>query len=287
VSGANTDSQMYNRITKTFTGVANTVFAGRRIYGTSVLLPLTPENRFRPIVMIMGGYEPNKNNTTAVDTTELIDLSVSAPKWVAGPRMVKARTQMNATILPNGKVLTSGGSVKNEEVPTSVKEAEIYDPTSNTFSSASSMEFPRLYHSNSMLLPDATVVSVGGNPERKVYQPEIEIYSPAYLFKRDGSLAMRPTITGVAPGKLHYGKQFIVTTPDASSIKSVVLSRPGAVTHAFDMDQRLVGLTFTVVGDLLQVNAPANGNLAPPGYYMLYILNRDGVPSVAQFVNLS
>jgi hypothetical protein len=184
-------------------------------------------------------------------------------------------------------VLTSGGSVKDEDPATAVKEAQLYDPGSNAFSSASSMEFPRLYHSNTMLLPDATVVSLGGNPVRKVYQPEIEIYSPPYLFKSDGSLAKRPTISHVAPGELHYGEQFSVTTPEARHIRSVVLIRPGAVTHAFDMEQRLVGLTFTAVGGVLHAKAPANGHLAPPGYYLLFILNQDGVPSVARFVHLS
>ena len=281
-SGSNQDSQMYDQATKAFTFVANTIFNRNRDYGTSVLLPLTPENGFKPNVMIMGGSSP-----VATDTTELIDLSVPSPKWVAGPAMVKGRIQMNATILPNGKVLASGGSVNDEDNATAVKEAQLYDSAINSFSSASSMEFPRLYHSNTMLLPDATVVSLGGNPVRKVYQPEIEIYSPPYLFNSDGSPAKRPTITDVAPGELHYGEQFNVSTPEAENIKFIVLIRAGAVTHAFDMDQRLVGLTFAAVGGVLHATAPANGNLAPPGYYLLFILDNEGVPSVAQFVHLS
>ena len=282
VSGSNRDSQMYDPATKAFTFVANTIFDQRRDYGTSVLLPLTPENGFKPRVMILGGHHPD-----ATDTTELIDLSVPAPRWVAGPAMFKGRIQLNATILPDGKVLVSGGSVKDEDPATAVKEAQLYDPESNTFGSASSMEYERLYHSNTMLLPDATVVALGGNPERKVYRPEIEIYSPAYLFKPDGSLARRPAITDVSPGELHYGEQFDVTTPEAEDIKSVVLIRAGAVTHAFDMEQRLVGLTFAAVGGVLHAKAPPNGHLAPPGYYLLFILNNVGVPSVAQFVHLS
>ena len=137
--------------------------------------------------------------------------------------MVKARIQMNATILPDGKVLTSGGSEKDEDNTTAALEAQLYDPSSKAFSTAGSMEFPRLYHSNTLLLPDATVVSLGGNPLRKVYQPEIEIYSPPYLFNPDGSPAKRPTITGVTPGELRYGGQFDVSTPEAADIGSVVL----------------------------------------------------------------
>jgi hypothetical protein len=280
--GFNPDAQIYDPVAKKFTPSAVTNF-DYRIYGTSVLLPLTPANGFRPKVMILGGSPYSK---PATDTTELIDLSVPSPKWVYGPKMVKGRIQLNATLLPNGKVLVSGGSVNDEDNNTAVKQAELYDPDSNTFSSGSTMEFPRLYHSNTLLLPDATVVALGGNPVRKVYQPEIEIYSPPYLFNADGSPAKRPTITAAPTGSIGYGSTFQVGTPDAQDIKSVVLIRPGAVTHAFDMDQRLVGVTFTASAGSLHVKAPASGNFAPPGYYLLFILNSKGVPSVARFVRL-
>jgi hypothetical protein len=278
--GYNPNSQLYDPITHTFTAVATTIFGRDRYEGTSVLLPLTPANGFKPKVIIMGGANP------ATDTTELIDPSDPSPKWVQGPPMVKGRVELNATILPNGKVLVSGGSVNDEDNATAVKEAQLYDPESNAFSSASTMEFPRLYHSNTLLLPDATVVALGGNPERKTYQPEIEIYSPSYLFKADGSPAQRPTIAKVTPGAINYGARFAVHTPDANNIKSVVLMRAGAVTHAFDTDQRLVGLSFSAGPGVLHATAPANGNLAPPGYYLLFILNAEGVPSVAKFVHL-
>jgi hypothetical protein len=277
---------MYDPTTKKFAFVANTNFNLNRDYGASVLLPLTPQNGFNPSVIIMGGYNGDPNDA-ATDTTELIDLSVAAPKWVAGPRMNKSRVQMNATILPNGKVLASGGSKLNEETCTAVKDAQIYDPVTKSFGPAGTMEFPRVYHSNTLLLPDARVVALGGNPERKTYQPDIEIYSPSYLFAPNGQPATRPTIAGVAPGALHYGDPFSLTTPDANSIQSVVLIRPGAVTHSFDFDQRFVGLAFNVVVGGLRPRAPANGNLAPPGWYLLFIVNKDGVPSVGKFVHLS
>ncbi|HEX4962135.1 MAG TPA: galactose oxidase-like domain-containing protein [Thermoanaerobaculia bacterium] len=279
-SGANRDSQMYDPATQKFTTVATTNFDRDRNYGTSVLLPLTPSNGFKPRVMIMGGASP------ATDSTEIIDWSLPAPQWVNGPRMVKGRIQVNATLLPNGKVLVSGGSENDEDGATAVKEAQLYDPQSNTFSSASFMEFPRLYHSNTLLLPDATVAALGGNPQRKVYQPEIEIYSPPYLFNADGSVAKRPTITSVPTVPIAYGATIQVKTPDAKNVQAVVLIRAGSVTHSFDMDQRLVGLTFTTAAGLLKAKAPANGNLAPPGYYLLFILNTSGVPSVGQFVQL-
>ena len=75
-------------------------------------------------------------------------------------------------------------------------------------------------------------------------------------------------------------------TPNASSISSVSLVRNGTVTHAFGMDQRLVGLAFTAGSGSLTITAPPSGDIAPPGYYMLFILNSSGVPSLAQMVQL-
>ena len=194
---------------------------------------------------------------------------------------------MNATILPNGRVLTVGGSVNDEDAATASRNADLYNPATNTFSSAGANVYPRLYHSGSLLLPDASVMLVGGNPTRGSYEQHIEIYSPAYLFNANGTPAPRPTINGVTPGAFGYGQVFQVAVSDPSSIASVVLVRPGAQTHAFDMEQRLVELSFAVGTGLLNVTAPPHGNIAPPGYYMLFILNAAGVPSVARFVQLS
>ncbi|HLJ25375.1 MAG TPA: galactose oxidase-like domain-containing protein [Candidatus Angelobacter sp.] len=278
--GANPDSQMFDPVAHTWTFVANTIFGQSRDYGTSVLLPLTPANGHKPKVMIMGGGSPNATNTT-----ELIDLSVPHPKWVSGPNMSNARIQVNATILPNGKVLVSGGSAVDEDVTTASLPAQLYDPATDKFSSASTMEFPRVYHSNTLLLPDATVLAVGGNPARGTYEPHIEIYSPPYLFTATGAAAPRPSITN-APPTIRYGAVFQVQTPEAAKIKSIALMRAGSVTHSFDMDQRMVGLTFTTAAGVLHVTAPSKGDIAPPGYYMLFILNSEGVPSVARFVHV-
>src|SRR5262249_48755261 len=151
--------------------------------------------------------------------------------------------------------------------------------------SAGSNASQRLYHSVALLLPDATVWVAGGNPQRGTYNSTIEIYKPAYLFNSSGGLATRPAITSV-PKSISLGNQFTVQTPDAANISSVVLIRPGSPTHAFDQEQRMVGLAFTAGSGALTVTGPPNGNIAPPGYYMLFILNSSGVPSVAKFVQL-
>jgi hypothetical protein len=282
-SGSTTSSNIFDPVTHAWTmNVAQTNFGGTRTYGTSVLLPLTLASAYRPRVLILGGGNP------ATPTTEMIDLAASSPQWVFGPAMSQPRIEMNATILPNGKVVALGGSANDEDGSTASFNADIYDPAANTFITGAPNRFPRLYHSNSLLLPDATVLVTGSNPARGTYEQNSEIYSPGYLFNTDGSPAARPSIAGVTPAALTYGGAFQVQTPDATTISSVVLMRPGAVTHAFDMEQRLVELAFTSGGaGVLNVTAPPNGNIAPPGYYMVFILNSAGVPSVAGFVQLS
>ena len=281
-SGSTTSSAIFNTSTHTWTtGVAHTIYSGTRTYGTSVLLPLTPANGYKPRVMIMGGGNPSTN------TTEIIDLSVSNPKWASGPSMSQPRIEMNATILPNGKILASGGSLNDEDGTTASLNGDLYDPVANTFSSAGANAYARLYHSNSLLLPDATVLLLGSNPARGTYEPHMEIYSPPYLFNADGTPATRPTITGTSSSVIGYGGAFQVQTPAAANISSVVLMHNGAATHAFDMDQRNVGLSFTSSAGVLNVTGPPNGNIAPPGYYMLFILNNAGVPSIATMVQVS
>jgi hypothetical protein len=281
-SGSGTGTRIFTPSTKTWSSVvATTNYSGTRTYGTSVLLPLTPENGYRPRVMIFGGGNP------ATTTTEILDLSATPLQWRYGPAMSQPRIEMNATILPTGKVLATGGSTNDEDTATASFNADLYDPVGSKFSSAGANAFPRLYHSGSLLLPDATVALLGGNPTRGSYESHIEIYSPAYLFNADGSAATRPAITGIGPGPFAYGSTFQVQTPDAADITSVVLVRPGAPTHAFDMDQRLVGLSYSAGPGVLDVTAPPNGNIAPPGYYMLFLLNSAGVPSTAAFVQLT
>src|SRR5215470_4286332 len=283
-SGPSTQSRFFFPATHTWTKVTNTILPTARTYGSSVLLPLTPANNYRPMVMIMGGGQP-----TATATTEIIDLSSATPTWQPGPNMSQARVEMNAVVLPNGKVLALGGSSTDENASTSSFNADLYDPATNSFSSAGTNAFPRLYHSIALLMPDATVLLAGGNPVRGSYEPHLEVYQPSYLFTTDNTgnavPAIRPVIS-TAPAAVGYGTSFTVQTPDASSISSVVLVKAGSVTHAFDFDQRVIGLTFTAGSGSLNLTAPPSANIAPPGYYLLFLTNSSGVPSVASFVRV-
>jgi len=279
-SGPTRASTTFNTTTKTWSPTATTNYGGSRSYGTSVLLPLRPANGYRPRVMIFGGGNP------ATATTEIIDLSSTTPSWQYGPSMSQPRVQMNAVILPDGKVLAVGGSKNDEDASTASLNGDLFDPEAGTMSTLAQNAYPRLYHSVALLLPDGRVWLAGGNPARGTYEAHTEIYSPPYLFLGDGSPAPRPAITD-APGVIGYGSTFQVQTGSAAEVASVVLVRPGAVTHAFDMDQRLVGLSFTATNGALSVTGPPDGGVAPPGYYMLFLVNSSGVPSVASMVKVS
>lgn len=283
-SGSTTSSRLFDPSAKTWTNVATTNYGTSRSYGTSVLLPLTPAN-YDPRVLIMGGGNPS------TPTTEIIDLGATTPAWQWGPNMSQSRTEMSATILPDGKVLATGGSLNDEDTTTASLNADLFDPATNTFSptGAGTNAYARLYHSVALLLPDATVWLAGSNPQRGTYEQNMEIYQPPYLFTTDSTAnvvpAARPSISSL-PSQVSYGSAFTVQTPDAAYISSVALIRNGSATHAFDMDQRYVGLSFTAGNGTLSVTAPPNGNIAPPGYYMLFLVNSAGVPSVAKFVQL-
>lgn len=253
-----------------------------REYGSSVLLPLTPENNYNPKVLILGG-----NTANPTETTELIDLGAAIPKWTWGPPMVAPRSRMQATILPDGTVLVLGGSAIDSDPATATLDAELYDPDTNTLSPAGTMQYARLDHTVALLLPDATVWVAGSQMPVPNYEQHMEVYQPAYLFNPDGTLATRPVINTFSR-KIAYNTDFTVTSDQAADIAQVVLVKNGSVTHAFNTDQRLVGLEFEMgLGATdLTITAPPDENIAPPGYYMMFLIDSAGVPSVATFVQL-
>jgi hypothetical protein len=281
MSGANTSSHIFNPATNSWqTDVATMNYSRERIYGSSVLLPLSAADNWRARIMIMGGDNP------ATETAEIIDLSQPNPSWRYTNPMSGPRIQMDAVILPTGKILALGGSTLDKTANTATLNADLFDPATETWTPAGTMNMPRLYHSVALLLPDGTVWAAGSNPSQGTWENRMEIYRPAYLFNASGGAATRPSITA-APAIIGYGGSFQVTTPNAANIASVALIRNGANTHAFDMDQRMLSLSFTKSSGALTVTAPPNANIAPPGYYMLFIVDTNGVPAVARFVQVS
>ncbi len=221
-------------------------------------------------------------------TTYIIDMNQPSPKWETVAPMANPRSYLNLTILPDGNVLATGGGTTTDKAnfATAVYPAELWSPVTKTWTTMSSMQTPRLYHSIGLLLPDATVLVSGGGRENGRSQPDpkdepnVEIFSPPYLFK-----GPRPVISS-APSLLQYGGSFSIATPDAARVASVSLIALGAVTHAFNENQRFVPLTFSRVGSSLNVQAPPNGNIAPPGPYMIFLVDSNGVPSMAAMTRM-
>jgi hypothetical protein len=236
------------------------------------------------------GQTPDPRDNAPTATAERIDLNDASPTWTSAGSMAFPRRHLNSTILPDGTVLITGGTTGGGFVDINeahaAKAAELWDPKSpttwKTLAAASKM---RVYHSVALLLPDATVLA-GASGDAFAGPVEVppernhEIFSPPYLFK-----GARPTITGM-PSDVTWGQTFTVTTPNAAQITEVRWIHIGSVTHAFDMGQRANKLTFTRTGTGVDVTAPGSAQLAPPGPYLVFILNRNGVPSVGKFIRV-
>jgi Domain of unknown function (DUF1929)/Kelch motif len=254
-----------------------------RNYGAAVMLD-------GKVLSIGGGGAIGTCTTPVLNTAEIFDLR-SSSRWRQVGSMNYARRHLNATTLPNGEVLVTGGTsacgFSNENG--SVFPAEMWSPATEQWRTLASMAKRRLYHSAAILLPDARVLSGGGgdNPG-STNQFNAEMYTPPYLFNSDGTMAVRPSYTLPSGNALAYGEQVVVNTPDAASIAKVTLVRLSATTHAFNQTQQLNTLEFTPAqeGGSLTVSIPTSRNAAPPGPYMLFILNQSGVPSRAEIVSL-
>ncbi|HEV7172380.1 galactose oxidase-like domain-containing protein [Pedococcus sp.] len=218
---------------------------------------------------------------TSAATAYTLDMNQPTPSWQPTTSMAYPRSFVNLTNLPDGTVLATGGDTDKSgyNEANAVLPAEVWNPATGSWRTVAAMSVPRLYHSVALLLPDGRVFVSGsggdaGVPDERNYQ----IYSPPYLFK-----GARPVITQV-PSTVQYGTSAFVQTPDAASITSVSLIRTGSVTHSFDQNTRALTLPFTQASGGLTVQLPADGNVAPPGYYMLSIVNGNGVPSVSSMV---
>ena len=272
-AGPRQNSTIFNLMTNTWSFVANLNLAPRD-HGAEILFPSGQK------VMLVGGAQSDVNGgASPTNTTETIDFTQATPAWSYGTPLNIARYNANVIYLADGSLLAIGGG-QNGHYASPVFQPESYNFNTSKWTLMAPQSAVRAYHSTAVLLPDGRVISAGSDSGTAL-ENTYEIYSPPYLFK-----GARPTITS-APSSFEYGNQFTVTTPSASTIKSVALIRPGATTHADHMDDhRYVNLTFTVGSGQLTVTAPANSNIAPPGYYYLVILNGSGIPSIMPFVQL-
>jgi Domain of unknown function (DUF1929)/Bacterial Ig-like domain (group 2) len=260
-----------------------------RTYGSSV--QFDADN-----ILVMGG---SPADIQADSSAMILDMSSNGHASPTGA-MASPRRNLNATVLPDGTVLATGGNDLNYDQGQLPRTAELWNPNSGQWNTLAEQQIPRPYHSVGLLLPDATVFTAGGydgdkssnryekpgDPKQIKYR-NAEIFAPPYLFKKDGSgdRAERPQITN-APTSMTYKQNFNLNVSSNAGISKVNLIKLGSVTHGFNFGQRMVKLNFTRAGGTLTVSAPSNANLAPPGYYMLFVIDANGVPSVARMVQV-
>ncbi len=239
----------------------------------SVLLPPAQDQK----VMIIGG-----GGGTATNRVNIVNLNASTPTYTAAAYLNYARMHHNAILLPDRTVFVCNGSKVEQDVSQSTLPAEIYNPATNAWTVVQTPTVNgRVYHSVAVLLPDGRVVTAGGNPDRGFYESRIEIYSPAYMSQT------RPGINS-APATTNYNATITIQTSQAANIKWVHLIRPMAPTHGLDTEQRLVDLPISSrTSSSLSVQITGNRNIAPPGYYMLFIVDNNNVPSVAKWIQLT
>lgn len=251
-------------------------FVSSRVEGTAVMYG---EGR----VLVMGGGDP----PTA--TAEVIDLRTANPSWRSVGSMAHARRHFDATLLADGTVLATGGtsSPGYNNSAGAVLATELWNPATEGWSALASMQVRRLYHSSTVLLPDGRVLTAGGGrPAAEGEDPlsehqDAQIFSPPYLFK-----GPRPEIS-LAPATVRYdGQPFFVQTPDALKIANVNWIRLSSTTHGLNMNQRINRLTYSVTAGGLNVSAPTDRRLCPPGDYILFILDGDGVPSMGHIMRI-
>jgi len=236
--------------------------------GTSFLVPGYPDQ-----IVTCGG----SGNNPPTSSCERIDFSTPTPTWAPTGSMNFAKSHADVLVLPNGTVLSMGGGT-TDLYGNPVLNPEIYDPDTGQWTVLPAHVYGRMYHSTTLLLADGRVLVAGQDFGESAFKGEV--YSPAYLFN-----GPRPTIAA-APGSVGYDEAFEVVTPEAADIANVVLIAPSTVTHSVNTGQRYVELAFTQSSGSLSVTSPPNGNHAPPGYFMLFLVNSAGVPSVAEFVRV-
>ena len=241
--------------------------------GTSVLQILRPPE-YRPVAVIMAG-----DPAPAQQTAEQIDLAAPVPVWSPLPGLVAARPeQCTATLLPDGRIFLAGGITGGADGG----PCEIYDPRNPGagWQPGPAMKYVRSYHSSFILLRDGSVLG-GGDPGGMAGPTPHERFYPDYFDHP------RPAITS-APASIGYGQAFTVDTPDAAGISEVVLLRPGAVTHGYNMSQRGIECVITgAAGGTLTVQSPPTPNHQPPGWHLLFILDGGRVPSVGHWIRLT
>jgi hypothetical protein len=270
--------------------------------GAFAMLALRPQESYRVRLLVSGGAGASAGvpigqkgthsaATPALASAEVLELGISAPGWRSVAPMRQARFMHDLVTLPDGTVFCVGGNaVGHADVgtgPTLVPE--LYEPATNTWSNLPACRVARGYHATALLLADGRVMIAGKDGDfqgtgLRYAENRVELYSPPYLFR-----GARP-VMAASPTELGFRGGFdidLAPGTNSADIREVVLVACGSATHSMNFQQRLIELAFTrVSGSRLRAVAPPDGFVAPPGGYMLFVLNNALVPSVARMVRL-
>ena len=215
----------------------------------------------------------------------VIDITGGSPSVTSTQSLSARRRLVNATILADGKVLATGGSDVWNDMQGAQYTADIWNPATGTWTRGASAQRARLYHSNALLMTDGSVLVMGGGAPGPQNNLNVEVYYPPYLYNAAGGFASRPVIAD-APSAIDVGETFEVGLGSTATVSRVVLIKMSSASHSFNFEQRFVELTFQQDGNRLVAQAPTRATDSPPGFYLLFVLNSAGTPSIAKIVRV-
>lgn len=290
---------------------ANPLAPGFRGSTSSTMLPLKPDadgEYTKASYLTAGGVLlPSPGSYFATSQSSITTIDTAGGKEKATQKKTGSLNQVRwfgqNIALPTGEVVVFSGGDKDEVVGPGtefpVQQAELFDPAKNSWKPIATAHNPRTYHNSAVLLPSGEVLVGGHATISTLYlnnttlpggfaphdgrDPSFEVFKPPYLFR-----GPRPTIS-TAPAKALYGKTMIITmktAAEAANLDTVNLVRNSAITHIVDADQRTVQLrVVSHRGRRVKLSAIPNGNVAPPGPYMLFAnakSDKGPIPSVAK-----
>ncbi|MFJ9080795.1 galactose oxidase-like domain-containing protein [Streptomyces sp. NPDC102384] len=253
---------------------------------SSLLLPPAQDQRF----MILGGGGVGESKK-ATSRTAVVDLKKESPSFQTGPQLPQGTRYLNSVIMPDDSVFTTNGSKDYRgRSASNIHKAQFYDPQQNAFQEAAAPKVGRNYHSEALLLPDGRVASFGSDPlydnqqNTKLghFEQRMEIYTPPALH-RGGD---RRPVLGAGPETLPSSGRATFRTKQADSIVKARLMRPSAVTHTTDVEQRSIALDVKKSKGAVTLAAPKDKTLVPPGWYMVFVSDADGVSSEAKWLEV-
>jgi len=272
--GGELDDRVYDPNTYKWVWSGKTI---KRHYGTSVLLPLENVDTEKGKILVCGGSpqaaDPATNTAEIVTPSGTVGLSRRSVQ-----SMQNARKHVGPVLLPTGQIAIFGGNLQTNKSP--VLNPEMFNPVTETWTVWPAAKVPRMYHQVALLLHDGRVWTAGTTPTQIDKEVRVEVFNPWYTSET------RPTISGDPTGGA-YGGTITIPTPNAADIAKVSLVKVSATTHHYNSDQRLIWLQIqSTTSSSITVKAPINNKLAPPGYYLVHVLNSAGVPSVGKFIKI-